>query len=280
MNLKYVLIGLVRKHAPESVFYAVMKMRGEGNGAEIAPDLYFGEWQKQLAKHGVTVADKHVLELGSGRYARLGLRLLGAGARRVTLVDFYATPLRTPSHYTMLARDCAALGLDIEDALSRIEVIRGDITTLPPPSPNRQVDLVSSRAVLEHVRDPRLVLECCRNWLRPGGVTYHWIDMRDHNLQFQYPFEMLAYSNKVWERWFDLRGGFHVNRCRLPDYLRAIEDAGFIHVKHEVDMQDKQGLQEILPRIDKRFRSLSKEVLSTLAIYLYGEKPYDIDQLT
>jgi SAM-dependent methyltransferase len=272
MNLKYLWVGAVRRHMPTKLLFAVMKRRGDGNGAESIPAAYLTEWRERLAKYGVGLAGKHILEIGSGRYARLAPHMLAAGARRVTLVDLYAVPVEQPEHYAMLARDCAALGLELDDALARIEVIRGDFVALPAPDAYNKADLAISAAVLEHVRDPGQVLAHCWEWLKPGGVTCHVIDLRDHNLQFRYPFEMLTFSDNTWKRWFDLPGGFHLNRWRVPDYLDAAHRTGFVNLRYDAFIQDQDGARAIMPRLDSRFRNIPEDILSILGISLYGEK--------
>jgi SAM-dependent methyltransferase len=273
MNLKYVLVGVARHYAPEWLMFVHLKLRGKSNSAESDPAAQFAEWKKRLDERGVTLTGKRVVEVGSGRYARLALRLVAAGASCVTLVDLYATPLDEPSHKSLLAHDCEGMGLDVNDALARIEVVQGDFTSLPVPSPDDRADLVISSAVLEHVRDPKAALACCGEWLKPGGVTCHVVDLRDHSLSFQYPFEMLTFSEPVWERWFNLRGGFHLNRWRAPDYVQSMRDAGFVNVSYEVLQRDEEGLRKILPRLNTRFREMGKDMLSVLVILLFGEKP-------
>jgi SAM-dependent methyltransferase len=273
MNIKYVCLGIVRRHIPEKLLFAIMKRRGDGSLAESAGDSYLAMWQEQLHMRGRDFAQQRVLEVGSGRYARFALQMLAAGASQVTLIDLYAEPLDEPSHRAMLARDCERLGLDYGEVCARICVIRADISELPPPPPERQADIVISHAVLEHVRDPKAILACCASWLKPGGLTYHMIDLRDHNLQFQYPFEMLTFPDRIWDRWLDLRGGFHLNRWRASDYLRAAGEAGFVHVGYEPILENAVGLQEVLPRLQERFREAPAHLLAVLSMYLYGEKP-------
>jgi SAM-dependent methyltransferase len=275
MNLKYISIGIIRRHMPEKVLFAIMKRRGSGNVAESAPDSYFATWCEQLASHGLRLAGKHVLELGSGRYARLALRMLAAGASRVTLVDFYAVSLDEPNHRAMLAMDCATLGLDCDDALARIDVFRDDFRALPIPVRERKVDLITSSAVLEHVQDPDAILACCYQWLKTGGLAYHVIDLRDHNLGFKYPFEMLTFSDAVWHRWIDLCGGFHLNRWRASDYVQAMSDAGFVNVRYEALQQDLEGLRAILPRLHGRFRTIHEDMLAILGLSVFGQKGYE-----
>jgi ubiquinone/menaquinone biosynthesis C-methylase UbiE len=275
MNLRYIVLGLVRRALPDWALFAIMNQRGDGNGAESNPQTNLAQWEAFLAKQSVQLAGKHVLEIGGGRYARFALQLLAAGASRVTLVDLYAVSVSQPGHRALLERDCAALGLDIDNALDRIELIQADYLTLPIPPPDRRADLVISAAVLEHVYDPGLILERCYEWLKPGGFTAHMVDLRDHNMQFRYPFEMLTFSDRVWSSWLDIPGGFHLNRWRVPEYLQAAKQAGFERVSYEVTIRDAAGLETIRPRLRARFGTVPDEMLAVLSILLYGGKPSD-----
>lgn len=269
----YLLLGLVRRYVPKKLLFAVMQFRGDASLAEQSPDNYLTIWNDQFSRHDWSFKGKHVLEIGSGRYARFALRMLASGARRATLVDLYAVPLRDPAHRAMLVKDCARLGLDYEDALSRIEVITADITQLSVPPGNKGVDLAISHSVLEHVRDPVTVMTYCWKWLKPGGSTHHIVDLRDHNLKFRYPFEMLTFSDKIWQRWLDLGGGFHLNRWRVPDYLRAAQESGFVNVGYDILSDDAGALKAVFSRLNGRFRSIEEQVLAILSIALFGQKP-------
>lgn len=273
MNLRYVLTGVVRRHLPAPLLFRIMRLRGDGSGGEQAPDAVFQEWQTWIAGAGISLQGQHVVEIGSGRYARIALRLLKAGARRVTLVDFYALPLDHPAQGATLLEDCRRLGLDWADVGARIRTISGDILSLGPEALGEPADLVFSSAVLEHVRDPRAILARCQEWLRPGGLTFHMVDLRDHNFQFRYPFEMLAYSDETWERWLDLRGGFHVNRWRAHDHLQALADAGFEQITYVPIRHDQAAARAIRRRLDERFRRLPEKLLGIQMIVLYGRKP-------
>jgi SAM-dependent methyltransferase len=277
MNWKYLLIGLVRPYVPAKLLFAITKWRADGNVEEDSPDNCLEAWNGQFQKSGLKFSDKQVLEIGSGRYARFALQMLAAGAKRVTLVDPYAVPLKQPAHLAMLTKDCVKLGLDCDDVLSRIDVVSCDITGLPAPNSNDKVDLAISYSVLEHVRDPEAVLKCCFRWLKPGGVTHHIIDLRDHSFRFRYPFEMLTFSDRVWSRWLNLRGGFHLNRWRASDYVRAAQNAGFINVGYEVLSKDDQALKQIFRRLHPRFRSMPTEILALLFISLYCQKPFQFE---
>jgi SAM-dependent methyltransferase len=275
MNWCYLVVGLARRYVPKQILFVVMHYRGDGSLAEHNPDAYVGNWNDQLTQRGWTFRGKHILELGSGRYARFALRLLASGASRVTLIDLYAVPLSAPAHRKLLLEDCARLKLNFDDVLSRITVVQGDIAGLIPPRPSQRVDMVISHSVLEHTRDPLVVLTSCLHWMLPGGLTCHIIDLRDHNLRFRYPFEMLTFSDRLWARCLDLGGGFHLNRWRAPEYLDALREAGFINVGYDVLTEDKQSLQCVLPRLHKRFRSIPLTTLAISSMSLFGHTPAD-----
>jgi SAM-dependent methyltransferase len=273
MNLRYFALGVLRRQLPEQVLFSIMRYRGDGSVAETALAEYLDMWLAQLATHGHDLQNRRVLEVGSGRYARFALQLLAAGAQEVVLVDLYAERVDHPEHAALLQAECRRLGLALEDALQRIHVIRADITTLDPPSPSNSVDIVISHAVLEHVQDPLAILRCCYNWLAPNGFTSHLIDLRDHNLQFRRPFQMLTYADSTWRRWLDLRGGFHLNRWRVSDYVEACCRAGFTQVVYEPILQDLPALEAVYSGIDARFRSEPKQLLAIQKMFLSGTKP-------
>jgi len=118
MNWEYVLIGLVRPYVPKRILFAITKRRGDGNLEEEAPHDCLKAWMDQFEKRNVSFAGKHVLEVGSGRYARFALQMLAAGADRVTLIDPYAVPLKRPAQLAMIIKDCASLGLNCDDVLT------------------------------------------------------------------------------------------------------------------------------------------------------------------
>lgn len=268
----YILTGVLRRQLPTVALFWIMRLRSDGNRAEQTPDALFQNWQSWLRRNGQSFAGLHVVEIGSGRYARLALRLLKAGARRVTLVDFYALPVEHPEQRELLQADCQKLGLDWDEVRARLRVVRGDILSLNAGQLGEPADLVFSTAVLEHVRDPQAILARCRTWLRPGGSSVHLVDLRDHNLQFRYPFEMLTFSDTTWERWLNLRGGFYVNRWRAHDYVLAMAEAGFERVTYEVTMQDREAARAIRPRLVRRFQDLPDAVLGIEMMYLYGRR--------
>lgn len=271
MNFKYMLVCAARKPIPERYFFTHLRLCGGANAAENTPDQRFRDWNLRLQEVHLTLTDKVILEVGSGRTARLALRMLAHGARRVILVDPYATLLDEPRHRSRLVQDCEQLGLS-QDVLDQIDVLRCNLGDIPRPSPRDRVDVVVSSSVLEHVRDPQALFSRCWEWLKPGGKTHHMVDLRDHNLAFQYPLEMLTYSHAMWKNWIDLPGGFHLNRWRAGEYRAAMERAGFTNIRIIPTQCDRKELERVWPRVQPEFRVHGKEELAILGVDLFGEK--------
>ncbi len=271
MNLQYVVKRILRRQIPDGWAFGLLKLMGQGNLAEVAPAEAWARLEERLDGVGTDVVGRHVVEIGSGRHARLGLQMLGAGAKRVTLVDLYAADLNQPKHKALLQEDCVKLGLGWEDVTKRVRILSGDFAHLPTPAFEESADIVLSSAVLEHTLSPQDVLAACYAWLKPGGHTSHEIDLRDH--LFEFPFEMLTFSEEIWQRWLNPKRGFHQNRWRLPEYLEAIKSARFVNTGYRVLQRDEATLREILPRLNERFRDMDPDMLSVLVVHLYGEKP-------
>jgi SAM-dependent methyltransferase len=271
MNIPYISKRLARRQIPDAWAFGLLKLLGRSNLAEVAPDKAWSKIKGRLDRLGIELAGRDVVEIGSGRYARLALQMLTAGVKRVTLADLYALDVNDKEQKSLLREDCVQLGLEWEEVVARVRVLTGDIISLPVPPVELRPDVVTSSAVLEHTLDPQRVLAACWAWLKPGGHASHEIDLRDH--VFRSPFEMLTFSDDVWRRWLCPKRGFHLNRWRLPQYFEAMREAGFINIGYEVLQRDESGLRAILPRLDERFQAMDPDMLSVLVVHLYGQKP-------
>jgi SAM-dependent methyltransferase len=72
----------------------------------------------------------------------------------------------------------ALLGVPIDGVADPVRVRRCILEELCLDAGS--VDLITSNAVFEHVRDPAMVLRECRRVLREGGLLHSVIDFRDH----------------------------------------------------------------------------------------------------
>jgi SAM-dependent methyltransferase len=184
----------------------------------------------EAARSGATtIAGARLVEIGPGHTLALALSLILAGASRVEAVDTvrYAASHLDPRSFTELWRRATEAGLvdrtkvadpeaELARAAARLEyrVVDGREGW---PFPEQSEDIVYSFSVLEHVRDLRGLLEESARVLRPGGLSIHTIDLRDHyNLgPGENWLEFLEFDDRQWERMTSARSAW-CNRMRAP----------------------------------------------------------------
>lgn len=139
------------------------------------------------------------------------------------------------------------------------------------------VDVVSSRAVLEHIPGPVIddIQKEAYRLLKPDGHCCHFVDPSDHwqhhdgsitkinFLKFSDLMNSLAHFN----------GMNYQNRLRHPEYVASMKAAGFqvIREDREVDAASLAALRggmELAPR----FRGYSPEDLATVTSFLLATK--------
>jgi SAM-dependent methyltransferase len=217
---------------------------------------------RALRALGIPVAGATVLEFGCGWLPMIPLLHHLAGARGVVLADIE----RLMDAATLArAREVVALRLDdIAATLGETREALADRLAAPPPfdyrvpwdaarHPAASIDIVASRAVLEHVPEPALVgfLAAFRRILRPGGVMCHQIDNSDHWQHLDLARSRVGFlgvEETDW-RWrlAQVNPLFHQNRLRHADYARLIGAAGF-RIRHAEGTPHKEALAD-LPRI-------------------------------
>ncbi|MFH1058005.1 MAG: class I SAM-dependent methyltransferase [Pseudomonadota bacterium] len=117
--------------------------------------------------------------------------------------------------------------------------------------PAGRFELVHSTEVLEHIpqKDLAPILRECGRLLAPGGVVSLQVDMQDHYSYFDAglsAFNYLRFGDRAWSL---INSGLHYqNRLRLPDYLRAVAEAGLRLVHQQVTWPSPADL-ELLRRL-------------------------------
>ena len=184
-----------------------------------------------------------VVELGPGDSAGTAMLMRGDGAERVDLVDRYHIvhdAARQSRVYAALAERHGLEALRRDDGRDdgdgdywdehRLDGIRWHsdataerfLTELAEREPG-SCDAIVSRAVLEHVLDPLLVIERGVECLRPGGKLVHMVDFRDHGYYSREHDELtfLELSARLWP--LLVRGCGGPNRVLLHRYRERLE---------------------------------------------------------
>lgn len=148
-------------------------------------------------------------------------------------------PLLLHAHRDGFANESPFRRIDLDRPLELLRVAASDASDLLLPFytfsqvdslesialPSASCDFLYSNAAMEHVTDPEPAIREFFRILKPGGVTCHTIDMRDHR-NFADPFRHLELDHDAWETVAaDL--DFPNNRFRNPHYMQCFRSAGF-----------------------------------------------------
>jgi SAM-dependent methyltransferase len=131
------------------------------------------------------------------------------------------------------------------------------------------VDLVVSQSVLEHVDDLETAYGALYQWLRPGGVMSHLIDLRSHGLTNEW--------NGHWSisdpMWTVMRGkrSFLINREPCSVHLEHMRRCGFEILYVAQRRGDATGIGR--GRLAKRWQSLSDDDFSCNTVFIQARKP-------
>jgi SAM-dependent methyltransferase len=222
------------------------------------PEWTFAEGLRQielLREAGCSLHGATVLEVGSGWRPIIPLLFSLAGAARVVLVD--SQRLMDAPTFAGTARNLAAgasfiaarLGLeeaavrtaladpphDLGESLRRFRFeYQAPCNIISAPLEDGQFDVVTSRAVLEHVPPHvlRPLLGRTFRLLRPGGWACHAVDNSDHWSHSRADRRLsrvnfLRYSDRFFGflNWFNPLD--YQNRLRHPEYAALLRELGF-----------------------------------------------------
>jgi SAM-dependent methyltransferase len=89
----------------------------------------------------------------------------------------------------------------------------------------KNIDLIFSQAVMEHVDDIEYAYREMFNWLRPGGVISHQVDFKTHEMTSEWNGHWFI-GDAMWELLSHGRK-YPMNRLPLSNHIQMIENAGF-----------------------------------------------------
>ena len=129
------------------------------------------------------------------------------------------------------------------------------------------IDWIFSQAAMEHVDDLAATYAACRDWLAPGGVMSHQIDLKSHGTAAAWNGHW-AYSDTLWRA---IRGRrlYLINREPASAHRAAIRAAGFAIVTDEPVFR-RDGLART--RLAARFRALADDDLVTAGLFVIARR--------
>lgn len=272
LNPTYLLPRLVRHFLPAGVTRLLLR-RGWmiRPGLETrAPEEAARRYRDALAEAGIDLHDKRVLLFGYGGSFAVGCALMAMGAKHVTLCEKDA-PTDDQRNAQLLSRYPDYLRAEGERVLPNpavLELQQGDIRVLASRSTFPEVDLVFSTSVYEHLDDVAGITAALARITAPDGAQLHYVDLRDHF--FRFPFQMLFYSQGVWNGWLNPTSNH--NRYRFGEY-RAVFEKNFSRVEMDVLERDPAAFQAARAHIRPEFLSGDEAVDAITLIKVLAREP-------
>jgi hypothetical protein len=244
----------------------------------------------KLAEYGVSVEAKTYCDMGCGAHHPYGAssvmyvngasacvatdiqatdRVRAAEALHDLVQDFLVNPDRwhwsgaPRSEFLARARQFDLDKLrdgDLAGGTASVPITHYVTSIYTPSIPLGTIDVMSSRAVLEHFLDFDLASQNLNRLMAPGSVAYHEIDLVDHRAYNSLDFHWWSFLSED-EKWTD---GV-CNRLRFSELRNRLEVAGF-------QIRDYQALKkEAMPagfraRLAGRFAAMSDDELNSLRV--------------
>jgi SAM-dependent methyltransferase len=246
---------------------------------------YFEQLHVPLPQRTEFLRGKRILEYGPGDVPGVAMLMVAHGADQAICVDRFPMVRMSPKNIEIVKLMLEALeGTARERAEECLKQPAHPeagfdarrIEYLVQPSGlsglNSEIDLVISRAVLEHVNDLPASFRDMYAALKPGGVAIHLVDLKSHGLHRDNPLDFLTWPAWLWSMMYSAKGV--PNRLRVDAYRDAVRDSGF----QLIDMKPtaiaaREDVDAVRPRLASRFKELSDEDLSWLGFWLVCKKP-------
>jgi hypothetical protein len=286
--------NLLARVAP-ATYLRLTRQTGRGDGDhESAADVaaYFRRCvDEYIARLGLDAADakryfrgKVVLEYGPGDLPGVAALLVALGARKVYCVDRFPMVVTSRKNQAVF-RDLVAQSEgsqhdDIRDCLKdpthpELGFSSDKIEYLVRPHGLSglvdEVDLVISRAVLEHVDDLHATFVDMADAMRSGAAAIHLVDLRSHGLHRHNPLDFLECPAWLWGAMFSHKGV--PNRWRIDRYREIVRSLPVdVLMLEPTDCMDPQHVHEVRPRLAGPFKNISDGDLACLGFWLAFRK--------
>jgi len=274
-------------------YLRLTRQTGRGGGDETPADVaaYFRRcFEDYLRVVGVPANEaptwlrgKRLMEYGPGDVPGMALLFHAHGAEQVFCVDRFPMVNWSEKNRAILERLHDGLSGEpqrraatwLQRARASADGAADGVTYLVTPSGlsglRGAVDLVVSRAVLEHVDDLAATFTDMHQALCAGGVAIHQVDLKSHGLHRRNPLDFLTWSPRLWSLMHGHKGV--PNRWRVDRYRALVDELGFELLRLEATtLAAPQQIAAVRPHLAAPFRGLSDADLSWLGFWLVMRK--------
>jgi len=229
--------------------------------------------------------DKHLMEYGPGDLPGIALLMIAYGTRQVVCVDRFPMVKMSPKNVRiaeiMLERLPQSLRARADACFKRpghpgsgfdARFIAYHVQPIGLSGLVDEVDLVISRAVLEHVNDLPATFRDMYAALKPGGIALHLVDLKSHGLHRDNPLDFLSWPAWLWSLMYSAKGV--PNRLRVNAYREAARQSGFEAIALTPTVfASETDVRAIRAALAASFKNLSDTDLSCLGFWLVCQKP-------
>lgn len=239
----------------------------------------------QVTPDGVAayLADREILEYGPGDVPGVALLMVAHGARSVVCVDRFPLLALSPKNIEVMEILLEGMTGEVRQRAAQCFVEEGrpasgfssHIRYLVRASGlsglHNAVDLVISRAVLEHVDNLPATFSDMYAALRTGGVAIHDVDLKSHGLHRKNPLDFLTWPPFLWSCMYAHKGV--PNRWRVDRYRQAIAESGLQTVMMQPTLLAADtDIAEVRRYLAEPFRGISDQDLSWLGFWMVLKK--------
>ncbi len=258
--------------------------------------------EKNEASYPLTVFHRHItaleplrgnllgadlLEIGPGSNLGVGLLALLAGANSAICLDIEPMAQAADALYPALVKTAATYPDTYLVAPALLERARRDpdglarhllgrisyrapVDIVKNTLPAASLDVICSHNCFEHFANPDRAIAQIARLLRPGGVTSHQIDLRDHR-DFNRPLEFLAHSETIWRLTTSHLPNAVRHRWRASEYRAAFAkhelEVLYLEVSHQTTVTEAMRR-----RFARHFQAMDLDDLGILSLLLVARK--------
>lgn len=281
-------------HFAPSLYVRLTGETGRGLGEESsgqAADYFRACFDDYFEKLGIKISEidsylvgKRVLEYGPGDLPGVALLMIAHGAESVICVDRF--PLVRLTKKNLLVID------DLLSTLNPIKRQRARTCFIDPERPElgfnpvrisyhidrnglsglkEEIDLVISRAVLEHVNDLFATFQDMQSAMKKDAIAIHQVDLKSHGLHQTNPLDFLTWSESLWRLMYSHKGV--PNRQRVDSFRRIVTETGFtVDLLEPTLLASPEDVQAIRPNLASPFWQISDQDLRWLGFWLVCRK--------
>jgi hypothetical protein len=259
---------------------------GEESSGQVASyfrdcfDDYFSRLGVAPSEIGTFLSGKRVLEYGPGDLPAVALLMVAHGAESVVCVDRFPLMQLTEKNLAAINDLLSSLGAVERQRAESCFLRAGDPAAGFNPDRIRyriypsglsglrdEIDLVFSRAVLEHVNDLPATFADMHAAMKRDAIAIHQVDLKSHGLHQANPLDFLTWPDHLWRLMYSHKGV--PNRLRVNSYRQILAQTGFNVISIEPTLlADPADVRAVRPALASPFRQVSDKDMRWLGFWL------------